>query len=104
MKKLLLGLFFIVYLLSFSKTIVLSEMREVDGELIIVLIGYQMEYMVKKGDTLESIAKEFNMSIEELKKRNHLESDKDLKVDQVIMVDVKKEKDEKNSISVKYDF
>ena len=79
-------------------------MKEVDGELIIVLIGYQMEYMVKKGDTLESIAKEFNMSVEELKKRNYLESDKDLKVNQVIMVDVKKEKNEKNSVSVKYDF
>lgn len=104
MKKIILTFHLIYNLASFSQGIVLSEMKKIDGELIIILSGLQSEYMVKKGDTLESIAKKFNMKIEDLKKINNLKNNQDLKTDMILMVDLIEEENEKNTINIKYDY
>lgn len=74
--------------LSFSEKIIVPELsKNSQKQLIITLKIKEIRYLVKDGDTIKSIAKKFQMSVEELMRRNKIEKHEDLKVGQLIWVD-----------------
>lgn len=82
-------LFLILTTLSLgaNKYIVPELTKNENKELIITLKPRYKHYIVRQGDTLESVAKKFMMSIEEIVRRNKLDKNKELKVGTVILVD-----------------
>lgn len=73
--------------LGANKYIVPELTKNENKELIITLKPRYRHYIVRQGDTLESVAEKFMMSIEELIRRNRLEKGKELKIGMVILVD-----------------
>ena len=55
------------------------------GQKLIIPIGKETTYVVKSGDTLYSIAKEFNTTVDELKRLNGL-SNNNLKIGQILII------------------
>lgn len=86
MKKILLFLVLTTFSLA-DKYIVPELSKGENKELIITLKPRYKHYIVRQGDTLESVAKKFMMSIEELIRRNRLEVGEELKIGMVILVD-----------------
>lgn len=86
MKKILL--FLVLTAFSFADKYIVPELSKGENrELIITLKPRYKHYIVRQGDTLESVAKKFMMSIEELIRRNRLEVGEELKIGMVILVD-----------------
>lgn len=86
MKKIFL--FLILSTLSFGNKYIVPELTKGENkELIITLKPRYRHYIVSQGDTLESVAKKFMMSIEELIRRNRLKEGEELKIGMVILVD-----------------
>lgn len=86
MKKILL--FLVLTTFSFADKYIVPELSKGENrELIITLKPRYKHYIVRQGDTLESVAKKFMMSIEELIRRNRLKVGEELKIGMVILVD-----------------
>lgn len=71
---------------SFGKTLVESEVKKENGQLIINLKAKKEKYVVKKGDTLKKISKKHRMTIRELVRRNKIEDPNLILEKQVIYV------------------
>lgn len=87
MIKAILFLLLTTFSLGANKYIVPELTKNENKELIITLKPRYRHYIVRQGDTLESVAEKFMMSIEELIRRNRLEKGKELKIGMVILVD-----------------
>ena len=73
--------------LLFAKTISLkSSLLHSSSESVSLGISFDGEHRVKKGDTIESIAKKYHISVSKLKSANHLKSNKSLKIGANIQV------------------
>lgn len=72
-----------------------SDKIQASGEII--------KYKVKKGDTLTSLAKRYNTTVEEIKRLNKFKKQKALKPGQVIMLSARNETKQQNSDSDKTD-
>lgn len=64
---------------------------------LIPLIVNAETYQVKKGDTLEKIAKKYNVSVEELKKVNNITDEKKIREGLKLKIPVKSSKSEKHN-------
>ena len=62
---------------------------------LVPIIAMAEVYKVKKGDTLEKIAKKYNVSVEEIKKANNLKDEKKLREGMKLNIPVKSSKEEK---------
>lgn len=81
-------LFLMLSVISLADKYIVPELTKGENkELIITLKPRYKHYIVGQGDTLESVAEKFMMSIEELKRRNRLEEGKELKIGMIILVD-----------------
>lgn len=82
-------LFLILSLSSFSNNKLLIPTLSKNGEkqLIITLKPKIRFYIVKKGDTLEGIAKRFRMTVKELARRNNRDIEGILRIGEVLQVD-----------------
>ena len=87
MIRAILFLLLTTFSLGANKYIVPELTKNENKELIITLKPRYRHYIVRQGDTLESVAEKFMMSIEELIRRNRLEKGKELKIGMVILVD-----------------
>lgn len=76
----ILPIFIFLNILAFGKIEVAPEMSIKDKKVLMInLKAAHQKYYVKAGDTLKSIAKKFDMSEEELKEKNNIKNDKELK-------------------------
>lgn len=83
-----IGLFFMLVTLSFASKVILPELdKNENKELIITLKIKEKLYIVRQGDTVESVAEKFEMSVEELRRRNNLAEDEELKIGATLQVD-----------------
>ncbi|MCI6152129.1 LysM peptidoglycan-binding domain-containing protein [Fusobacterium perfoetens] len=99
MKKIFLLIFLTANTLTFSTKYLVPSLKKDNKQLVIHLKAREIDYKIKKGDTLDSIAKKYQMTVEELKRRNNLNSDKDLIIGKIISVDsVDKNADNKKDI------
>ena len=55
------------------------------GQKLLIPIGDDTTYVVKAGDTLYSIAREFNTTVDEIKKLNNL-TNNNLSIGQILIV------------------
>lgn len=87
MIRVILFLLLTILSLGANKYIVPELTKNENKELIITLKARYRHYIVRQGDTLESVAKKFMMSVEELRRRNRLDAEDELKIGMVILVD-----------------
>ena len=87
MIRAILFLLLTTFSLGANKYIVPELTKNENKELMITLKPRYQHYIVRQGDTLELVAKKFMMSVEELRRRNRLGAEDELKVGMVILVD-----------------
>lgn len=87
MIRVILFLLLTILSLGANKYIVPELTKNENKELIITLKPRYRHYIVRQGDTLESVAKKFMMSVEELRRRNRLDAEDELKIGMGILVD-----------------
>lgn len=87
--KIILPIFVFLSIFVFGKIEVVPEM-EVNKEkmLIINLKPAHKKYYVKSGDTIKSIAKKFNVSEEEIKDKNNIKNDKELREREYVYISI----------------
>lgn len=73
-------------LLAKATSLKSSLLHSGNSESVSLGISFDGEHRVKKGDTIASIAKKYHVSVSKLKRVNHLNSNKSLKIGQNIQV------------------
>lgn len=88
MKRWLAFLLISCHFIAFGEKYIIPELdKNEKKELVITLKVKERRYLVKKGDTLEAIAKKFKMSVKELMRRNKIKDPKKLRAGQLILID-----------------